>query len=88
MASLINTKISDTYTGLIKTLDNAAISETLKQLSDGAGNNTGLFINTLGDLKVSKDLTVDSAIYMLSPDGSKWKITIDNNGAFEIVAAV
>ena len=85
MASLINTKISDTYTGLIKTLDNAAISETLKQLSDGAGNNTGLFINTLGDFK---DLTVDSAIYMLSPDGSKWKVTIKNDGAFEIVAAV
>ncbi len=88
MASLINTKISKTYSGLIKTLDNAVISETLRQLSDGEGNNTGLFINTLGDFKVTKDLTVDSAIYMLSPDGSKWKITIDNNGAFEIVAAV
>tara|TARA_R110000737_G_scaffold347968_1_gene380797 strand:+ start:2598 stop:2864 length:267 start_codon:yes stop_codon:yes gene_type:complete len=88
MASLINTKISNTYAGLIKTLDNAVISETLRQLSDGEGNNTGLFINTLGDFKVTKDLTVDSAIYMLSPDGSKWKITIDNNGAFEIVAAV
>ena len=36
MATLFNTKISATYPGLIKTIDNAAISATLKQLSDGS----------------------------------------------------
>ena len=38
MASLYNTKISETYPGLIKTLDTTAITATLKQLSDGNGN--------------------------------------------------
>lgn len=33
MATLYNTRISDTYVGLIKTIDNAAISATLKELS-------------------------------------------------------
>ena len=53
MATLFNTKISDTYPGLIKTTDNAAISATLKQLTDGSGNNTGLYINNAGDFKVT-----------------------------------
>jgi hypothetical protein len=53
MASLFNTRISDTYVGLIKSLDNAAISTTLKQLSDGSGNSLGVFVNTSGDFKVN-----------------------------------
>jgi cytoskeletal protein CcmA (bactofilin family) len=51
MASLFNTRISDTYYGLIKTIDNAAITATLKELSDGSGNATGLSINSVGDFK-------------------------------------
>ena len=38
MASLTNTKIQDTYPGLIKTEDNAALEATLKPLTDGVGN--------------------------------------------------
>ena len=53
MATLYNTRISDTYPALIKTTDNLAITATLKQLTDGTGNNTGLYINTGGDFKVS-----------------------------------
>ena len=34
MASLFNTRISDTYPGLIKTLDNAAITASLKEITD------------------------------------------------------
>jgi hypothetical protein len=37
MASLINTKIQDTYTGLIKTADNLPVDGTLKNLEDGNG---------------------------------------------------
>ena len=44
MATLYNTRISDTYPALIKTTDNLAITATLKQLTDGTGNNTGLYI--------------------------------------------
>ena len=53
MATLFNTKISATYPGLIKTTDNAAITATLKQLTDGTGNNSGLYVNNAGDFKVT-----------------------------------
>ncbi|MFT4643713.1 MAG: hypothetical protein ACI8ZX_000106 [Planctomycetota bacterium] len=56
MATLFNTRISDTYEGLIKTIDNAAISASLKELSDGSGNLTGLFLNSAGDFKVTNIL--------------------------------
>ena len=36
MASLFNTRISDTYSGLIKTIDNAALTSSLKELSAGS----------------------------------------------------
>ena len=38
MATLTNQKIKDTYNGLLKTSDNAAIDGTLKNLQDGVGN--------------------------------------------------
>ena len=46
MASLINTKIKDTYEGLIKTLDNLALSGTAKAITDGAGNPTNITMST------------------------------------------
>ena len=60
MATLFNTRISDTYVGLIKTTDNAAISATLKELTDGSGNATGLFVNNAGDFKVNSVLEFGS----------------------------
>jgi hypothetical protein len=60
MATLNNTRISDTYFGLIKTIDNAVISATLKELSDGSGNATGLSINNAGDFKVNSVLEFGS----------------------------
>ena len=56
MATLFNTKIFETYQGLLKTIDNAAITATLKELTDGSGNASGLYINTAGDLKVTNIL--------------------------------
>ena len=53
MATLYNTKISATYEGLLKTIDNAAITATLKELTDGSGNQSGLYLNTSGDFKVT-----------------------------------
>jgi len=53
MATLFNTKISQTYQGLLKTIDNAALSATLRELTDGSGNQSGLFLNKAGDFKVS-----------------------------------
>ncbi len=56
MATLFNTKISATYTGLFKTIDNAVLSASLRELTDGAGNQSGLFLNTAGDFKVTSVL--------------------------------
>ena len=53
MATLFNTKISQTYQGLLKTIDNAVLSATLRELTDGSGNQSGLFLNTAGDFKVT-----------------------------------
>ena len=60
MATLYNTRISDTYVGLIKTIDNAAISATLRELTDGSGNGTGLSLNNAGDFKVNAILEFGS----------------------------
>ena len=48
MSSLINTKIQDTYTGLIKTADNAPITATLKNLEDGNGGVLPIQVSTTG----------------------------------------
>jgi len=56
MATLFNTKISDTYQGLIKTLDNGIIGAVQKELTDGAGNQTGLFLDNLGNFKVTNNI--------------------------------
>jgi len=60
MASLFNTRISDTYSGLIKTIDNAAITASLKEITDGNGTGTGLFVNNAGDFKVTAILEFGS----------------------------
>ncbi len=46
MATLFNTKISDTYEGLIKTSDNGVIGAVEKNLTDGLGNTSTLSIGT------------------------------------------
>ena len=53
MATLFNTKISQTYEGLIKTIDNSAISTSLKELTDGSGNQLGLFVNNQGNFRAT-----------------------------------
>ena len=64
MASLFNTRISDTYQGLIKTIDNAAITATLKELTDGSGNATGVYLNNAGDFKVTAIIAALSIVFI------------------------
>ena len=95
MATLFNTKISQTYEGLLKTIDNAAISATLKELTDGSGNGSGLYLNTAGDFKVTsilewgslKDTGTGVTITRLvtSTDGLE---NFDNNTSLPTSAAV
>ena len=46
MATLSGTVIKNTYQGLLKTSDSAAISGTLKTIRDGSGNDTALSISS------------------------------------------
>lgn len=48
MSSLINLQISQTFPGLIKTNDEAAIDGTLRTLQDGAGNDLPMEVSTVG----------------------------------------
>ena len=95
MATLYNTKISATYEGLLKTIDNAAISATLRELTDGSGNQSGLYLNTAGDFKVTsvlewgslKDTGTGVTItqFVTSTDGLE---NFDNNTSLPTSAAV
>ena len=95
MATLFNTKISVTYPGLFKTIDNAAITASLKELTDGSGNQSGLYVNNAGDFKVSnilewgslKDTGTGVTItrYVTSTDGIE---NFDNNTSLPTSAAV
>jgi len=51
MSTLTGNKISLTYKSLFKTADNDVLTAALKQMSDGLGNNSGVYLNTGGDLK-------------------------------------
>ena len=53
MSTLTGNKISLTYKSLFKTADNDVLTATLKQMSDGLGNNSGVYLNTGGDLKTT-----------------------------------
>ena len=46
--TLTGTKVKDTYKSLVKLTDNAEASGTGKQLSDGNGNDLGVFVDTDG----------------------------------------
>ena len=44
--TLTGTRISDTYDSLLKATDNGIITSSAKQITDGVGNNTPLYIST------------------------------------------
>ena len=95
MATLFNTKISQTYQGLFKTIDSAILTAALKELTDGSGNQSGLFLNTAGDFKVTailewgslKDTGTGVTItrFVTSTDGIE---NYDNNTSLPTSAAV
>lgn len=59
MASLTDKNIKDTYKGLLKTADNAEIGSQV-EVTDGNGNQTGVYLNTDGSLKASGTLEFGS----------------------------
>jgi hypothetical protein len=79
--SLINTKPQDTYPGLLKTTDNAAISATLKTLSDGNGNDLPMQISTTA-VNFTGTLTQNGSPVTTPPSGVSGAIQFSNGSAF------
>ena len=48
MASLVGQQLKDTYDSLLKTSDNDALGGTYKEITDGSGNGSGLYLGTGG----------------------------------------
>ncbi len=95
MASLFNTRISDTYSGLIKTIDNAALTSSLKELTDGTGLASGVFMNTAGDFKVTAILefgslkdTGENIIISKFVDAADGVLNNDNDTSMPTTAAI
>lgn len=53
MASLTGNKIKDTYKGLIKTSDNTELSGSSKELTDGNGNGSGVYLDNAGNVSAT-----------------------------------
>lgn len=68
MASLTNTKIKDTYDGLLKTTDNNALGGTYKLITDGLGNSSGVYLGTGGNVGIGAT-TPDSLIHIFGNTG-------------------
>jgi hypothetical protein len=69
MASLTGNKIKDTYSGLIKTVDNGVVGGTEKQLTDGEGNALPITAGTSG-ISFTGNADFSSATVTGLPSGS------------------
>ncbi len=62
MASLTGNKIKDTYKGLIKTTDNAELSASAKELTDGNGNGSGVSLDNAGNVTATATVTANAFV--------------------------
>ena len=78
MASLSGNKIKDTYQSLIKLTDNGNLTTGAKQLTDGFGNNSPLYISTTQiGIGVTPEATFDLHVYQNAKVGGNLTITGD-----------
>jgi hypothetical protein len=71
MATLTGKLVADTYKALLKLIDNDVVTATEKQVSDGYGGGTGLFIDQNGFIRASKfKVTGANSSQFLKGDGS------------------
>ena len=52
MASLVGQQLKDTYDSLLKTSDNDALGVTYKEITDGSGNGSNLYLGTGGNVGI------------------------------------
>lgn len=60
MASLQGTKIKNTYPSILKVGDNGELEATAQEITDGAGNGTGVSLNTSGDVAATGTVSFGS----------------------------
>ena len=71
MATLTGKLVSETYKALLKMIDNDILTESEKQISDGFGQGTGIFIDDNGFIRASIfKVTGGSSSQFLKADGS------------------
>ena len=87
MASLSNNTISSTYQSLLKTIDNTGLSLSLKEISDGNGIGSGVYLNSSGILAVNTTVRIGSSQEMfISHNGTASNIT-NNVGGLNITTS-
>ena len=78
MATLSGNKIKDTYQSLVKFSDNGNITTSAKQLTDGFGNNSPLYVSTTQvGIGVTPEATYDLHVYSNAKVGGNLTITGD-----------
>jgi hypothetical protein len=60
MASLTGQTISTTYDSLLKLTDNGPITASFKEITDGLGNSSGVFVKSTGQIKLGNYTTTTS----------------------------
>jgi len=83
MATLTNTKIKDTYDGLLKTTDNDVIGASEKVITDGLGNASVLSIGT-GSASFSGDVDVNSNSLQLTGDTNPTILVTDTTNSVSV----
>ena len=83
MATLTNTKIKDTYVGLLKTTDNQAIDASgVTLVEDGAGNASALSVGRSGNgVSISGNLAVDTNTLYVESTNNRVGIGTSSLGA-------
>jgi len=83
MSTLTGKLVADTYKALLKLIDNDVISATEKQVSDGFGGGTGLFIDQNGFIRANKfRVSGANSSQFLKGDGS-----IDSTSYLSVASA-
>ena len=78
MATLTSTKIKNTYDALLKASDNDSIGSSAKQITDGLGNGTPLYISTTQiGIGVTPEATYDLHVYSNAKVGGNLTVTGD-----------
>lgn len=87
MASLTGNRIADTYPGLLKTIDNAAIDGTSRIVTDGNGNATPINMSTSG-VVISGSLTITGSL--ITTGGTALQGTASNavSASYALTASV